>query len=93
MYTSFQNGNDIVFNRKKFICDTMQDLNEIKTELLAAGSGAIVLDAGGGKQQRYILSNGKKWVQYNLPETSGTGGGGSSVDVASVDETLEFLGF
>lgn len=88
MYNAVKNGNVYDYNYKKFVCDAISDMNAIKTEKLAAGSTALVLNAGDG-QALYILSNEKKWVLYSA---GGSTGGLSSDDIASLEDTQEYLG-
>ena len=54
MYNAVKNGNVYDYNYKKFVCDTISDMNAIKTEKLAAGSTALVLNAE-GEQVLYTL--------------------------------------
>lgn len=91
MYNAVKNGNVYDYNYKKFVCDTIGDMNAIKTEKLAAGSTALVLNAE-GEQALYILSNQKKWVVYSAPTGGGSAGGISYDDIASLEDTQEYLG-
>ena len=91
MYNAVKNGNVYDYNYKKFVCDTISDMNAIKTEKLAAGSTALVLNAE-GKQTLYILSNQKKWVVYSAPADGGSAGGIGYDDIASLEDTQEYLG-
>lgn len=90
MYNAVKNGNVYDYNYKKFVCDTISDMNAIETEKLAAGSTALVLNAE-GEQALYILSNQKKWVVYPAP-TGGSAGGIGYDDIASLEDTQEYLG-
>lgn len=67
MYNAVKNGSTYDFNYKEFVCDTMDDMNAIRTKKLAAGSTAVVLETG----ERYILSNEKKWV-FQAVSTGGS---------------------
>lgn len=90
MYNAVKNGNTFDYNYKKYVCDTVSDMNAIETRHLAAGSTAIVLNAD-GVQKVYILSNAKEWVPYSVT-TSGSIGGLDSDDIASLEDTQEYLG-
>ena len=70
MYNAVKNGSTYDFNYKEFVCDTMDDMNAIRTKKLAAGATAVVLETG----ERYILSNEKKWV-FQAVSTGGSTGG------------------
>lgn len=91
MYNAVKNGNVYDYNYKKFVCDTISDMNAIKTEKLAAGSTALVLNAEGG-QALYILSNQKKWVVYSAPAGGSSTGGLGYDDIASLEDTQDYLG-
>lgn len=91
MYNAVKNGNVYNYNYKKFVCDTIADMNDIETEKLAAGSSVIVLKADGG-QKTYVLSNAKEWVQYSAPAGSGSVSGLGADDIASLEDTREYLG-
>lgn len=91
MYNAVKNGNVYDYNYKKFICDTVSDMNAINTDKLAAGSTAIVLKSG-SKQALYILSNEKQWVLYSAPTGGSSTGGLGSNDIASLEDTQEYLG-
>lgn len=92
MYNTVKSGNVYDYNYKKFVCDTISDMDAINTEELAAGSSAIVLKAETG-QAIYILSNEKKWIPYSTPASSGGATGGLDFDnIASVEDTQEYLG-
>lgn len=90
MYNAVKNGNTFDYNYKKFVCDTISDMNTIETEHIAAGSTAIVLNVDGG-QKIYILSNAKEWVPYSAT-TGGSVSGLDSDDIASLEDTKEYLG-
>ena len=91
MYNAVKKGNVYDYNYKKFVCDTISDMNAIETEKLAAGSTALVLNAE-GEQALYILSNQKKWVVYSAPTGGDSAGGIGYDDIASLEDTQEYLG-
>lgn len=62
MYNAVKSGNAYDYNYKEFVCDTLEDLQRIRTKNLAAGSKAVVLKGEDDKQQSYILTNGKEWI-------------------------------
>lgn len=93
MYNAVKHGNNMDYNYKKFVCDTVAEKDQIDVSKIAPGSTALVIE----KKEVYILSNAKKWVLFTT--YSGTGGSGGDVagnyldsdDIASLSDASGYL--
>ena len=92
MYTRICYGKrDTLFNYSEFVCDSVSDIQNLPTSkkhgseyaTCSPGSKALILE----NKKLYILSNDDKWVEF-LDYTLSTG----CIDVATVNETNEYLG-
>lgn len=86
MYNAVKNGNAFDFNYKKFICDTVDDMNAIDVSKTASGSTALIIETS----EVYILSNTKEWKKW----TSTSGGSANCItadDIATVSDTSGYL--
>lgn len=94
MYKMIKDGNNMIYNYQKFICDTVSDLDGIDVAKASSGSTALVI----ATKELYILNNAKQWKLFTKYSGS-TGGGGGGIegdfleagDVATLSDANAFL--
>lgn len=92
MYNAVKNGNDMDYNFKRFICDTLEDRDAIDVAKAAPGSTALII----ATKEEYILDNKREWKFFTKysDSTGGAGGGDGYLtinEIASVATTTEYL--
>lgn len=91
MYNAVKHGNNMAYNYKKFICDTVAEKDQIDVSKLAPGSTVLVIDT----KEEYIMSSAKQWVLFTkLSDTIGgstTGDYLDSDDIASLSDATDYL--
>lgn len=92
MYNAVKNGNNMDYNFKRFICDSLEDKDAIDVSKLAPGSTALVI----ATKEEYILNNEKQWsfiTRYSDSAGGAVSGDGylTMNEVASVAATTEYL--
>lgn len=94
MYNAVKHGNNMDYNYKKFVCDTVAEKDQIDVSKIAPGSTALVIDT----KEVYILSNTKKWVLFTTYSGTSSGGGSAVVgdyldsdDIASLSDATGYL--
>lgn len=90
MITTIKHGGDgRPFNYMEFLCDSSSDLQNLPalgSDGCSAGSKAFLMDT----QKTYILDNTGTWQE--VTSSGGSSGGGIGQDqIASLDETKNFL--
>ena len=90
MITTIKQGGDgRPFNYMEFMCDSSSDLQNLPalgSNGCSVASKAFLMDT----QKTYILDNTGTWQE--VTSSGGSGGGGISEDnIASIDETKNFL--
>lgn len=95
MYTRLKYGGDgLQYNYSVFLCDSVEDISTLpkntgKGVTCSVGSKAFIADGS----ESYILSNSGEWVIDLTSSSSGGSGGDISKDnIASLDETKEYIG-
>ena len=92
MYNAVKNGNNMDYNFKRFICDTLEDKDAIDVSKIAPGSTTLVI----ATKEEYILNNEKEWkffTKYSDNSGGATPGEGYLTidEIASVAATTEYL--
>lgn len=93
MYKMIKDGNNMIYNYQKFICDVASDLDNIDVERASSGSTALII----ATKELYILNNEKQWKLFTT--YSGTTGGGGGIegdfldagDVATMTDANAYL--
>lgn len=83
MYKMIKDGNNMIYNYQKFICDVASDLDNIDVERASSGSTALII----ATKELYILNNSKQWELFTTYSgTTGGGGGGIEGDFLDADD-------